>query len=287
MKIKVLVCLVLFSFAMLLHAGESLEEKKKGILLVTFGTSYPEARKAFDHIDERVKERCPGIDVHWAYTAKFIREKLKGQAIHTASPAEALANMGEAGYTHVAVQSLHFIPGSEYHDLLQTVDAFNGLPKSIKRTVTGKPLIYKHEDLKRMASIICDIFPVQENEKEAVLFMGHGSHHGANVYYPAFQYYLDDFSNVHFIGTVEGYPLFEDVINRLKRHDFKSIKLVPFMSVAGDHAQNDMASENSDSWKSMLEAEGFETGVVMRGLAENDEVVDIWIDHLKDVMNEL
>ncbi len=260
---------------------------KKGILLITFGTSFPEARKTFDHIDEMFKKQWPEVDVHWAYTAKFIRQKLKGQGIHTDSPAEALAKMGEAGYTHVAGQSLHFIPGSEFHDVLKTVEAFSGIPKGIEKTTIGSPLLSDHQDMQRMANFICETFPASDNKKEAVLLMGHGSHHDANVYYPAFQYYLDELSPDHFIGTVEGFPLLDDVMSRLDAGGYQAVKLVPFMSVAGDHAHNDMAGNEQDSWKSQLEAKGFEVEIVMKGLAEYDEVVEIWIDHLKEALDAL
>ena len=270
---------------MQLHAGEPLEKEKKGILLITFGTSYPDARMAFDNIEDMVKEQWPEVDVHWAYTAKFIRNKLERQGIHTNSPSEALAKMGDAGYTHVAAQSLHFIPGSEYQDVLQTIRAFRNMPKEIEKITLGRPLISQHDDLQHVADILCAEFPVSDRDDEAVLLMGHGSHHEANVYYPAFQYYLDEVCGNHFIGTVEGYPLLDTVIKKLKKRDFKRIKLVPFMSIAGDHAQNDMAGDAPDSWKNILEEEGFEVEIVMKGLAEYDEVVDVWMEHLKEAEN--
>lgn len=277
--------IALMSYSMGINAQSN--SPKKGILLITFGTSYPEARKTFDNIDSMFKKQWPEVDVHWACTAKFIRRKLERQGIHTDSPAEALAKMGEEGYTHVAAQSLHFIPGSEFHDVLKTVGAFSGIPKGIEKTTIGGPLLGKHQDMQRMANFICETFPASDNKKEAVLLMGHGSHHAANVYYPAFQYYLEEISPDHFIGTVEGFPLLDDVMSRLDAGGYQTVKLVPFMSVAGDHAQNDMVGDEQDSWKSQLEAKGYEVEVVMNGLADYDEVVQIWIDHLKEAYDTL
>jgi sirohydrochlorin cobaltochelatase len=286
MKRLLLICIIAtFCLAMGTQAENNLE--KKGILLITFGTSYPEARKTFDHVDSIFKKQWPDVDVRWAYTASFIRQKLEGQGIHVDSPTEALAKMGEAGCTHVAVQSLHFIPGAEFHDVLKTVGSFNRIHWGIKKTTIGGPLISKHQDMQQMANFICKTFPAADNKKEAVLLMGHGSHHAANVYYPAFQYYLEERSPDHFIGTVEGYPLLDEVTRKLDAGGYQKIKLVPFMSVAGNHAQNDMAGDQQDSWKSQLEAKGYQVEIVMKGLADYDEVVQIWIDHLKEAFDAL
>lgn len=267
--------------------GTSAQTKtqKKGILLITFGTSYPEARKAFDNIEEEVKKNWPDIDVFWAYTSGFIRKKLAKQGIQMDSPSEALAKMGEAGYTHIAAQSLHIIPGAEFHDVVHTVLGFSRIQKGVGKTTMGRPLVSNHEDLQRMARFFTQQLPGSDDE--AVVLMGHGTHHDANIYYPGFQYYLNDLSDRHYVATVEGYPSLDNVIKQLKKQHIKKVTLTPFMSVAGDHAQNDMAGEEKESWKSQLEAEGFEVDVVMKGLAEYDEVVKIWTGHLKEVFDEL
>lgn len=260
--------------------------QKKGILLVTFGTSYPNARKAFDNIEEDVKNYWPDVDVYWAYTSTIIRKKLAKQGILIDSPSEALAKMGEAGYTHIAAQSLHIIPGAEFHDVAHTVKGFSRIQKGLEKTTMGRPLVSKHEDLERMARFFTEQFPIATDD-EAVVLMGHGTHHDANIYYPGFQYYLSDLSDRHYVATVEGYPSLDNVIKQLKKEHIQKVTLTPFMSVAGDHAQNDMAGKEKDNWKSQLEAEGFEVNIVMKGLAEYDEVVDIWMDHLKEVFDEL
>jgi sirohydrochlorin cobaltochelatase len=108
---------------------------KKGILLVAFGTSIPEAQEAFANIEEEVKEAFPDVPVRWAYTSKIIREKLAKQGQHLDSVAVALAKMKDENFTHVAVQSLHTIPGEEYHDLVKTVHAFRGMPGGIRKVL--------------------------------------------------------------------------------------------------------------------------------------------------------
>lgn len=289
MKRILAVCLLaLLSNIGFAEAGSGKDLKKKqGILLVTFGTSYADAQLAFENIEDRVEKAFPGVSIRWAYTSKMIRKKLakSGQIID--SPAEALAKMGEDGFTDVAVQSLHIIPGEEYENLEKTVAAFNGMPKGTERVLLGKPLLFSHQDNENLASIIDDKFEDEVSKKTALVMMGHGTHHQANIYYPGFQYYLNQRSDRYFLGTVEGFPELSEVVKRFKDSSIKRVVLTPFMSVAGDHAQNDMAGDDSDSWKSILEKEGFKVKIVQKGLAEYDQVVDIWVEHLKEVYYKL
>lgn len=260
---------------------------KKGILLVSFGSSYPSAQASFQNIEAKVHASFPETEVRWAYTSKIIRHKLAKQGTHIDSPSEALAKMAEDGFTQVAVQSLHIIPGSEYNDLRQTVNAFEGLPKGIQKIKLGDPLIFKHEDNLELATAIDQLFKNKVGKNEALLLMGHGTEHNANICYPGFQYYLEQVSDKYLLGTVEGVPTLDDMLQKLKSMKVKTVYLTPLMSVAGDHANNDMAGDHASSWKSQLEKEGYEVKIIMKGLAEYDEVVKIWINHLKKAYNEL
>ena len=262
-------------------------KKKTGILLVTFGTSIPKAQKAFDNIDELVNKSFANSDIRWAYTSKFIRKKLKRKGISIDSPAEALAKMGEDGFTHVAVQSLHMIPGLEYDNLVKIVSAFNKMPKGIEVALTGTPLMYKHKDMELFAKRILSNLTKERQNIDAVVFMGHGTHHMSNIYYPALQYYASQIDKDVYIGTVEGAPMLSDIIPTLKAKKYKRILLVPLMSVAGDHAINDMSSDEKDSWKSQLKNEGFEVDCLLKGMAEYDNIVNIWIQHLQETLYKL
>lgn len=262
-------------------------QAKKGILLVTFGTSHPEARVAFHTIEKQVKAEFPGLEVQWAFTSKIIRKILEKRGEHIDSPTEALAKMGENGFTHVAVQSLHVIPGEEYHNLKHTVEAFNKMPKGIQICTLGTPLLFSDADNKKVASFIHAEYKEKTGTQSAVVLMGHGTHHPSNIYYPGFQYYLRQKSNNYYLGTVEGFPALEQVIHQLKTNAIEQVTLVPFMSVAGDHAKNDMAGDEPDSWKSVLEKEGFKVETILKGLAEHKPVVEVWVEHLKVAFNEL
>ena len=122
---------------------------------------------------------------------------------------------------------------------------------------------------------------------EAVVFMGHGTEHESHSSYPAIEYMFRDYGINAFVGTVEGYPELEQVIKKLKNRNIKTVDLLPFMLVAGDHAINDMASDEEDSWKTILEKEGFNVKVHVKGLGENPYIQEKFKNHALDCMKEL
>ncbi|PIF02224.1 MAG: sirohydrochlorin cobaltochelatase [Draconibacterium sp.] len=282
--------IILMSIIMALTASGMDKHKqveKTGILLVSFGTSYANAQSALNHIDTLVKEAFPGVEVRWAFTSNIIRNILKKRGHSIDSPAEALAKMGADGFTKIAVQSLHIIPGEEFETLRKTVSAFNHIPKNTQKIVLGAPLLNQHEDIVETCNALHSILPAKLKTTDAMVFMGHGTQHPSNIYYPGVQYYLWQHSPLIFLGTVEGYPGLDKIISGLKAKKVKTVWLQPFMSVAGDHAQNDMAGDEPDSWKSQLETAGFEVKPILKGLGEFDAIDAIWIKHLKEVVNEL
>ena len=114
--------------------------------------------------------------------------------------------------------------------------------------------------------------------------MGHGTPHPSNAFYAALMYHFQQKDPNIFVGTVEGFPEIDDIKAMLIKKKIKKVYLMPFMSVAGDHARNDMAGDEEDSWKSVLTAAGIECVPILKGTAEYDEIIAIWVDHLKIVM---
>lgn len=284
LKLGLILILLTPSFMAVAHTKKT---DKTGILLVAFGSSYPETRATFTHIENEIKTAFPNQEIRWAFTSKFIRKKLRSRGEVIDSPAEALAKMGEDGFNNVAVQSLHVIPGSEYENLKKTVDAFSGMPKGIDHVKLGKPLLYHHKDIVKLTDALLRHLPNGMGKDDALIYMGHGTHHQANIYYPGMQYYLWEKNPNLFLATVEGYPELNKVIEKLDKRNTKKVYLLPFMTIAGDHARNDMAGEEKDSWKTVLEAKGFEVEAVLEGMADHKEVVHIWIEHVTEVLLQL
>lgn len=289
-KFRILPVLLLFLLvvpSMALAGHGDAGPVKKGILLAAFGSSMPEAQASFQAIDKAVKKAFPDVPVRWAYSSAIIRRILAKEGKVIDSPVEAMAKMMDEGFTHVAVQSLHTIPGEEYSGILETVERFAGMPKGMSRVTVGKPLLYSDEDMKKTVEAVIANIPAERRADDAVVLMGHGTHHSANIFYPASQYYFEQADPKIIVGTVEGTPTLEDVKARLEKSGAKKVYLMPYMSVAGDHARNDMAGDEADSWKSELTAAGYECVPVLKGTAEYPQVLDIWVDHLKAAFRQL
>jgi sirohydrochlorin cobaltochelatase len=259
---------------------------KAGILLAAFGSSEAAAQKSFDHIEARVKARFPGIPVRWAFTSHMVRRKLEGQGRRPASPETALAGMLNDRFTHVAVQSLHTIGGMEYHELSRTVAAFKFMG-GFQGIGLGRPLLDTQADMARAVAAVMAMIPGRRNPRDAIVLMGHGTRHPANAFYAAlmFQLQLED-PNI-FVGTVEGYPRIDLLKELLLKKKTARAWLMPLMSVAGDHARNDMAGDGRESWKSVLNRAGIQCTPVLRGTAEVDAFADIWVDHLQEVLTPM
>ena len=258
--------------------------KKVGILLVAFGSSLPDAQVSFENIDKNTRTAYPEIPVHWAYTSHIIRKKLAKQGKYLDSPEVALAKMQDEGFTHVAVQSLHTIGGAEYHDLRRTVGAFKTMG-GFQKILLGYPMLATQEDMQLAVAAILKTIPADRKKDDAVVLMGHGTHHPSNAFYAALMWQLQLKDPNVFIGTVEGYPEADDIRDLLLQKKIKKAYLVPFMSVAGDHAKNDMAGDEDDSWKSIFTKAGIQCVPILKGTAEYQGFVDIWVGHIRGPMS--
>ncbi len=257
---------------------------KTALLLVTFGTSIPQAQGVFKSVDAAFKKAFPGLEIRWAYTSKIIRNKVaKEQGLTWLSPEQALAKLMSEDYTQVGVQSLHVIPGAEYHNLVSKVHGFKAMTADF-RVLLGYPLCATTDDLNNAGKILLANLPKERKAGEAVVFMGHGTHHPAGVVYPAMAYILEHADPLVLMGTVEGFPTLDDVKNSLTAAKVKKVHLLPFMTVAGDHAMNDMAGDEDDSWKSVLKAAGIESDAHLVSILQYPAIVDIYIAKAKKVM---
>ncbi|WP_300521744.1 sirohydrochlorin cobaltochelatase [Aminiphilus sp.] len=286
----VLLCCALFlaafssSEAFAMGHGKAAPEKK-GILVVAFGTSVPEARSAIDTLVDAARKAFPDAEVRTAYTSNIIRRKVlaeEGTVID--SPLIALARMQDEGFTHVVVQPTHVIRGEEFDDLAEVTDALARLERkySFKAVAMGDPFLSSFEDYGKMVSILQRTYGDRAKGDGAVVFMGHGSPHPANAAYSQMQLLFDERGLRFALGTVEGFPSLDMVLERLETMGAKRVTLVPFMIVAGDHARNDMADpEDPESWRSVLESKGYRVNPVIEGLGSNPEVAALFVEHLR------
>lgn len=289
-----LAVVMLIPCASMAEEQEEKEEKvKSAILVVSFGTSMPEARKAIDNLVETARKNFPDSEVRLAFTSNIIRRKLARELSEDIiNPAQALAQLNDEGFEEVYVASTHMIPGEEYEELAEVVDAFGGLygKYGFNSIYLTTPFLNGIDDCEGMADVLIERFKTQlQDEETAIVLMGHGTpEHFANALYLQLQLALDTKAyGKFFIGTVEAAPKINDVISRLKRHpEIKKLVLSPLMIVAGDHAHNDLAGEDDEeSWLNILKNEGFtDITTYLVGLGQDENLARKFESKIRELM---
>ena len=258
------------------------ENNRKAILAVSFGTSHNDTRKVtIDAIEQDMKDAFPEYTLYRAWTSKMIIRKLASRDhIHIPTVKEAMEQMRADGITDVLVQPTHVINGIENDLMKEDALAYRDDFHSIS---FGDPLLTSEQDSLDVIQAIVDEFPDLHPE-DALVLMGHGTTHYANSIYAALDYTFKDrgFKNI-FLGTVEAYPSMETLMKMVKEYHPEKVILAPFMIVAGDHAKNDMAGDDPESWYSQFKAAGFETETCFKGLGEYAGIRKILVEHLRAI----
>lgn len=252
------------------------KDDKAAILMVHFGTTFDDTRAlTIDRINEKVKKEFKNVDVKEAYTSRIIMRRLKERGIVKLNPQEVLDELKAQGYTHVLVQGTNIMNGVESENLKNEVASYEDSFKDIR---LGAPLLTEAHDYEKVAKAIAEkIGPLKENQ--GVVLVGHGTHHFGGSAYAMMDYVFsaEGYEN-YAVGTVEGYPEFDNVVKKLKDRGVKDVILMPFMFVAGDHAQNDIAGD----WNENLQKAGFTVSkVILIGLGQNEDIQNIYVDHIK------
>ena len=258
----------------------------KALLVVSFGTSYPHALEQDIGATERViAAALPNRTFFRAFTSGMILRKLaKRDGVVIDDVPAALERIAGAGYTDVVIQPTHIMNGEEYDKLCAQAAPWR---EKLDRLTIGAPLLTALEDYRAAAEALMEQFDPPAPD-EALVFMGHGTGHFANAAYLKLEYMLHDAGwKRAFVGTVEGYPALEEVRRRLAEcQGVEKVLLTPFMLVAGDHANNDMAGPEPDSWKSILETDGYQVTCRLAGLGEYPGIRTIFAAHARAAAQE-
>lgn len=254
---------------------------KKAVLLVSFGTSYAEAREnSLERIYRELSVVDGRIPVYQAYTSGVIIRKLAGQQIRIDTVEEAVHKALDHQVQCLYVVPTHMIPGIEYQKLTRILEPFQSLFQELKIAST---VLEREEDCRKLVPVLRDVLGFRQ-EYEYIL-MGHGTEDDANIRYVQMNeaFKKAGLANVR-IASVEARPNLSDAISHLQNAG-KVDKVVvhPFMVVAGDHARNDMAGED-DSYVAELRRHGYQAEPVIKGLGEYPQFRQIYVDKLKEML---
>lgn len=250
---------------------------KKAVVCVSFGSSVPAGRENITAVENVLRRAAQDRIFISALTSPTIRRILRERGETVYNVEEALETLWRQGATEVLVQPTHILRGHEYEKLKREAETWRDRFDTLR---VGRPLLTDTDDLQALAAGLSAAYPARMGE--ALVLFGHGTDHAANLVYPALQtaFHLAGRPDV-LVGTAEGWPAFGDVLAQLKARNGKNIHLVPLL-VAGDHALNDMAGGDPDSWKSRLEAEGFAVRSTLRGLGVMPAVQEMYRVHLEE-----
>ena len=276
------------------HNTEALQNlpNKDAMVVMSFGTTYKDTRvKTIDATVDAIKAAHPNTKVITAFTSHIIRDRIQQkEGITYPTPEEALAELKKDGYTRVALASLDVIPGMEYN---YDAAVYNLYKNDFKKMTLGTSLMYWMGQENQTDQVIETLKAVQSQfpklgKEDGLLIMAHGTPDPSNAYYSVIQDRIHTLGmkNV-FIYTVEGTPNLEQVIPQLKLHGIKHVTLMPFMMVAGDHANNDMAGKEPDSHKSILEKDGFKVDTYLHGLGENQNIRNLFVERANESWDAL
>ncbi|MDE6087000.1 MAG: sirohydrochlorin cobaltochelatase, partial [Oscillospiraceae bacterium] len=255
------------------------------ILVISFGTSFNDSRRlTIGAIEDAIAESFQDYEIRRGFTSDIIINHIqKRDNILIDNVNAALQRACDNGVKNLVIQPTHLMNGFEYQELVDQVAQY---ADAFEKVSFGEPLLTSDEDFERVAQAIVDWTAEYDDGETAICFMGHGTEADSNAVYEKMQNTLTNAGHEnYFIGTVEAEPSLDDVLTAVQSGEYKRVVLEPLMVVAGDHANNDMAGDEEDSWKTVFEQAGYEVTCLLRGLGENEEIRQIYVEHAQTAVD--
>jgi len=245
------------------------------LLVVSFGTSYNDTRDlTIGAIEAALQTAYPDYEVRRAFTSQIIIDKLaERDGLIIDNVTEAMDRLAAEGVKEVIIQPTHVMTGYEYDDVVAETTPYADKFETFK---IGKALLVSDADYDQLISVITEETKAYVADDTAIVFMGHGTEHEANATYSKLQQRITELGHKnYFIGTVEAEPDLEEIMALVADSGASKVVLLPLMIVAGDHAANDMAGDEEDSWKSAFEAKDYQVECVLKGLGQYPGIQDM------------
>jgi len=257
----------------------------KELLVLSFGTSYNDNRRmTIGAIEEAMEKAFPDYGVRRGFTSQIIIDRVKSRdKVSIDNVGEALDRAVDNGVKTLVVQPTHLMNGLEYGDLVVELAEYSD---AFEHIAVGEPLLTSEEDFAGVIRAVTEATAEYDDGETAICFMGHGTEAESNQVYGRMQKMLADAGYDHYyVGTVEAEPTLEDVLAAVQKGSYRRVVLEPLMIVAGDHANNDMAGDEEDSWKTVFENAGYEVVCILRGLGELEAVQQMFVEHAQAAMD--
>lgn len=292
------------------------DSSKTAIVIASFGTTVPKAITSIINIIDKTKAAYPNTEVRVTFTSNIIRsvwnerqteaqqwldDGVPQEILYVKNIISTIGDLREEGYRNIIVQPTHMFYMEQSQDLQSYVEGLASIKTTKKKwrpfdkLVMGRPALgmpgdrYNyHEDVATAVATLAGDAELATKEGATLIYMGHGNDHWSTGIYVETQKKMREvYPDVStFIGVVEGMPNLDDFLEPLREAKTKKIILKPFMIVAGDHANNDMAGPDANSWKSILTKEGYKVQPIMQGLGSNDAFAAIFVAHIKDTADD-
>lgn len=258
---------------------------ERELLVVSFGTSFNDSRRLdIGAIENALEAAFPDWSVRRGFTSQIIIDHIKSRDnVSIDNVPDALRRAVSNGVKTLVVQPTHLMNGFEYQEL---VDEIGNYADGFEAVSIGEPLLTSDDDFSRVADAIVNATAQYDDGETAICFMGHGTEADSNGVYGKMQAVLTEKgADNYYVGTVEAAPTLEDVLSIVQAGNYSKVVLQPLMIVAGDHANNDMAGDDDDSWKRVFENAGYQVTCILRGLGELEEIQALFAEHAQAAIN--
>ena len=257
------------------------------LLVVSFGTSYNDSRRlTIGAIEDAIEKAFPDFAVRRGFTSQIIIDHVKSRDnVAIDNVGEALERAEKNGVRNLVIQPTHLMNGLEYTDLVNEVAEYSD---AFDKVAIGKPLLTTDDDFRAVMKAITEATAQYDDGETAICFMGHGTEAESNQVYAKMQDMLTEagYKN-YYVGTVEAAPSLDDVLAAVKEGSYQKVVLEPLMIVAGDHANNDMAGDEEDSWKTAFEDAGYEVTCLVNGLGQLEAIQQLFVEHAQAAVDSL
>lgn len=257
------------------------------LLVVSFGTSFNDSRRlTVGAIEDAMEEAFPEYSVRRGFTSQIIIDHVKSRDdVAIDNVTEALDRAVDNGVKTLVVQPTHLMDGIEYNDL---IDEIAGYSDAFEAVAVGEPLLTSEDDFQTVMEAIVEATADYDDGKTAICFMGHGTEADSNEVYAKMQDMLTEagYAN-YYVGTVEAEPSLDTVFDAVEAGEYDKVVLRPLMIVAGDHANNDMAGDDEDTWKTKFEGAGYEVECVVEGLGQLPAIQQLLVEHAQAAIDSL